>query len=112
MENLQRAIIEFAEKREWQRYHSPKNLAASLSIEVAELQEIFLWLDNDESYSLSEVQFLRLREEIGDVMINLVNLASKFNLDPVECAEKKLEKLAINYPEDRARGNAKKYTEL
>lgn len=112
MENLRRAILEFVRKREWQRYHSPKNLAASLSIEAAELQEIFLWLDNDESYNLTEEQLFRLREEIGDVMINLVNLATKFNIDPTECAMKKLEKIAANYPEDLARGNAKKYTEL
>ena len=69
-------------------------------------------MESDESYCLTEVQLNRLREEIGDVMINLINLASKFNLDLIECAKDKLEIIKTNYPEDLAKGNAKKYTEL
>ncbi len=101
----------FAAARDWNKFHTPKNLATGLSIEAAELLEIFLWSDDRDSSQLEEGKLAKLKEEIGDVQLFLLNLADKFGLDPLECA---LQKLAINeqkYPAERVRGSAKKYDE-
>ena len=110
MQTLRQEIREFVRERDWERFHSPKNLATALSIEVAELLEMFLWRSDDDS-RLNEAELCHLRHEIGDVMIYLVDLSDKFDLDPLKCAR---EKLALNrekYPRDVVRGSAKKYTE-
>jgi dCTP diphosphatase len=111
MESLKQQISSFAKERDWDKYHSPKNLAIGLSIEASELLEIFHWLPEDESYDLSEGKLRNLREEIGDIMIYLINLAGKFGLDPIDCAKHKLELNKIKYPSDVVKGSAKKYTE-
>ena len=101
----------FVAARDWEKFHTPKNLAAGLAIEAAEIQELFLWIGDLESTRIDEQKIARLREEIGDVQLYLLNLADKFGLDPLECA---LAKLALNerkYPVDRVRGIAKKYDE-
>jgi dCTP diphosphatase len=108
---LARALQAFAKERDWEQFHSPKNLASGLAIEAAELLEVFLWLTEDESHRLDERQLARLREEIGDVQLYLINLADKFGLNPVDCAAEKLELNCQKYPADRVRGSAKKYDE-
>ncbi len=103
-------ISKFVAERDWAQFHSPKNLAISLSIESAELLEIFQWLTPEQSNSAEHVNLRHLREEIGDVMIYLTTLAKKFKIDPVEAA---LEKIAINkekYPVEKSKGKAQKYT--
>ena len=112
MNNLTKQIRTFAKKRDWQQFHSPKNLAMALSVEASEIVEIFQWLTQEQSRSLNKSQKSHLEEEIGDVMIYLTNLADKFNLDPLEAAKKKMKLNAKKYPVDKARGLAKKYTEL
>lgn len=111
MEPLRRNIQLFVEERDWEKYHSPKNLAIGLSIEVSELMEIFLWLSEEESRKLDRQQLERLKEEIGDVMIYLTSLADRFGLDPIVCAADKVELNKKKYPADKVRGSAKKYTE-
>ena len=111
IELLKQKIREFARERDWEKYHSPKNLAMALSVEVAELIEIFQWVSEEESYQLNEGQFTALRDEIGDVLIYLTGLADKFDLDPIECAEAKIELNKIKYPSNIVKGSAKKYNE-
>lgn len=111
MESLKKEIALFTKERQWEKYHSPKNLAIGLSVEASELLEIFLWLSEEESQNLTVSQLKALREEIGDVMIYLTNLASKFSLDLVECAKEKIELNKIKYPSELVKGSAKKYTE-
>jgi dCTP diphosphatase len=111
VDELRRAIKKFVKERKWKKYHSPKNLAIGLSIEAAELSEIFLWLTEKESKALSKKQLERLKEEIGDVMIYIVNLADKFNLDPIKCAQDKIKLNSEKYPASKVRGSAKKYTD-
>jgi NTP pyrophosphatase (non-canonical NTP hydrolase) len=82
-----------------------------LNIEASELLEIFLWLSDIESTKLSEEKKQHLSEEIGDVMIYLTNLASKFNLDPIECAKNKIILNELKYPAKKVKGNSKKYSE-
>ena len=111
MQALREAIRDFARERDWEQYHSPKNLAIGLTIEAAELLELFLWRPEAESGRLSPAELGRLQEEIGDVMIHLVNLADKFRLDPLECAHEKLDLNRRKYPADIVRGSPKKYSE-
>jgi NTP pyrophosphatase (non-canonical NTP hydrolase) len=111
VDELRRAIRKFARERDWDRYHSPKNLAVGLSVEAGELLELFLWRTDDDSKKLSEPELQQLRHEIGDVLIYLINLADKFDLDPIECAGEKLDVNRAKYPADKVRGSAKKYTE-
>jgi len=111
MESLISEIKLFTKERDWEKYHSPKNLAIGLNVEASELLEIFLWLSDEESKNLTEKKIQHVREEIGDVFIYLINLAEKLGLDPVECAKQKLERNKMKYPASIVRGSAKKYSE-
>jgi dCTP diphosphatase len=110
--SLLNAIRAFNRDRDWGQYHSPKNLAMSLVIEAAELAEIFQWLTEEESARLSAQKQVHAEEEIGDVLIYLLNLADKLGIDPLEAARKKLELNGEKYPVHRSRGSADKYTEF
>ena len=99
MEKLQLEIKDFIKKRDWSQYHTPKNLSMALSVEVAELVEIFQWLTPDESCELESEPLTHLEEEIGDIMIYLTTLATAYNLDPITAARKKIIKNGIKYPE-------------
>ena len=110
MDELVRQIREFARQREWEQYHSPKNLSMALSVEVAEIVEIFQWMTEQESQELEDETLELVKEEIGDVMIYLTGLADKFQLDPVILAKQKLKINARKYPADMVRGKSKKYT--
>jgi len=111
MKNLKKQIQDFAEDRDWEKYHSPKNLAIGLNVESSELLEIFLWLTEDESKKLNERQLANLKQEIGDVMIYLTSLAGKFDFDPIECAKEKIELNKVKYPAKIVKGSARKYTD-
>jgi len=111
MDTLKKDIAAFVEERDWNRFHSPKNLATGLTIEATELLEIFLWMTDKQSNQLPEDKLRNLQEEIGDVMIYLTELAGKFNLDPIACARRKLLENDRKYPAELVRGKAKKYTE-
>jgi len=108
MEALVRRIKKFASERDWDQFHAPKNLAMALSVEVAELVEIFQWLSEDESYRLDSQARGHLAEEIGDVLIYLTGLAAKFDIDPVEAAHRKLLLNERKYPVETTRGSRRK----
>jgi dCTP diphosphatase len=111
LENLRSAIRTFIRERDWEQFHSPKNLAMSLSVEVAEVVEHFQWLTEEQSKNLPPEKLGEVRDEIGDVMIYLIELADKLGIDPVEAAKAKLEITRQKYPADLVRGKASKYTE-
>src|ERR687894_205972 len=98
-------------ERDWEQFHSPKNLAMALSVEVAEVVEQFQWLTEDQSRNLPPEKLAEIREEIGDVMIYLTELADKLGIDPVEAAKAKVTINGHKYPSDLVKGNASKYTE-
>ena len=102
----------FAAERDWDQFHSPKNLAMALAVEAAELMEHFQWLTEDQSSSLPPEKLQQVREEIGDVMIYLIRLADRLGTNPVEAAFEKLEVNRVKYPTDKVRGSSKKYTEI
>ena len=108
---LREKIRLFASERDWNQFHTPKNLAMALSVEASEIVELFQWLTAEESQSLSAAKRQALEEEIGDVMIYLINLGDKFGIDPIRAAEKKLAINAKKYPAKLVKGKAKKYTE-
>jgi len=101
----------FRKQRDWDQYHSPKNLAMALSVEVAELVEHFQWLTQEQSRNLSSEKLAKAKEEIGDIMIYLVNLADKLEIDPLVAAYDKLQKNEKKYPVEKARGRSDKYNE-
>jgi dCTP diphosphatase len=109
--DLRDAIRLFIEEREWEQFHSPKNLAMSLSVEVAEIVEHFQWLTEEQSRNLPPEKLAEVREEIGDVMIYLTELADTLGLDPVEAARAKVEINKRKYPARLVKGKASKYTE-
>ncbi len=111
MKELIGLIREFNKERDWEQYHSPKNLAMALSVEAGEIVEIFQWLTQDQSKNLDPDKLQDVKEEIADVMIFLTNLADRLGIDPIEAAKEKLEKNRKNYPADKVRGKALKYTE-
>ena len=111
MKELIGLIREFNKERDWAQYHSPKNLAMALSVEAGEIVEIFQWLTQDQSKNLDPDKLKEVKEEIADVMIFLTNLADRLGIDPIEAAKEKLEKNRKNYPADKVRGKALKYTE-
>jgi dCTP diphosphatase len=102
----------FAAERDWDQYHSPKNLASALIVEAAELVECFQWLTEEESKSLSPERLDSVRAEIADVLIYLVRLSDKLDVDLLQAVAEKLQLNAQKYPPDKARGSSRKYTEL
>jgi len=102
----------FAQEREWEQFHSPKNLAAALSVEAAELLEHFQWLTEEQSRSLPDVKRDAVAEEVADVFLYLLQLSDKLGIDPLDAARKKLQLNALKYPVERAKGTSKKYSEL
>jgi NTP pyrophosphatase (non-canonical NTP hydrolase) len=109
---LRDALREFAAERDWDKFHSPKNLAAALSVEAAELLERFQWLTEDESRALAPAELARVREEMADVLNYLVRLADKLDVNLLDAAREKITLNAQKYPVEKARGSAKKYSEL
>ena len=111
MKELTSEIKKFVKARDWEQFHSPKNLAIALSVESSELLEIFTWLKKDEVQNLNESQMNSIRDEIGDILIYLINFSDKLDLDPIECAKSKLENNHHKYPAELVKGKAKKYSE-
>ncbi len=114
MDELIKAVLAFRDEREWRPFHNPKDLAISVTIEAAELLELFQWKSPAEVDALlrNESHRQRLGEEMADVLLLLISLADAAGLDLVEVAHRKLQQNAVKYPVARARGTAKKYDEL
>jgi dCTP diphosphatase len=109
---LRQALRRFAEERDWDKFHSPKNLAIALSVEAAELLEHFQWVPETESAVIPPERREQMRHEMADVLLYLIRLADKLNIDLAAAAAEKIQLNATKYPIDKARGNAKKYTEF
>jgi len=110
--NLMRKIRRFARERDWEQFHSPKNLAMALSVEASEIVELFQWLTEAESRNLPEKKVRDLADELADTYIYLLKLADQFGIDLTRAATAKLKRNALKCPVSKARGSAKKYTEL
>ncbi|MGC1213776.1 MAG: nucleotide pyrophosphohydrolase [Micromonospora sp.] len=110
MTDLTARVRAFAEEREWQQFHTPKNLTMALAGEVGELLAEFQWLTPEQAAAVMDdpTAGARVRAEIGDVMIYLTRLADVLGIELEEAALAKLEEVAVRYPIDQAKGSAAK----
>ncbi|MDH5219362.1 MAG: nucleotide pyrophosphohydrolase [Gammaproteobacteria bacterium] len=108
---LQQAFIDFARERDWEQFHSPKNIAMALNVEAGELMEHFQWLTAEQSHQLSEDKKREVAHEIADVSLYLFRLAQLLNIDIIAACNEKMDINKQKYPADKVRGSAKKYKE-
>lgn len=104
MLDIQNAIRKFAEERDWKQFHTPENLAKSISIEAGELLECFQWS--------TDYKPEKVKEELADVMMYCLMMADAVGVDPIAIMEEKLKRNAEKYPVEKSKGNSKKYTEF
>jgi NTP pyrophosphatase (non-canonical NTP hydrolase) len=107
---VQARLSEFADERDWNQFHSPKNLSMALAAEAGEVLEIFQWLTEEQSSALSESDTHRAGEELADVQIYLARLADVLGVDLDEAVQEKIARNEEKYPPELARGNATKYS--
>ncbi|AXE18586.1 nucleotide pyrophosphohydrolase [Runella rosea] len=105
-EELRQKLIDFRNERDWEQFHNPKDLAIAISIEANELLEVFLWKD------FKEAKTEKVKEELADILAFCILLADKYNLNVRDLVLDKIQKNAEKYPVEKAKGTAKKYTEL
>lgn len=111
---LRERVMNFAQERDWVQFHSPKNLSMALSAEAGELMEHFLWTESSASAAVARDPQKRekIADELADVVIYALEFANICQFDLAAAIDAKLAKNAAKYPVEKARGNAKKYTEL
>ena len=103
-------IDKFIDDRDWNKFHSPKNLAMALIVECGELVEIFQWLNEKDSDDFELKQ--KIQEEVADIFIYLLRIVKKFNIDIESATIAKIYKNSLKYPIEKSKGNSKKYNEL
>ncbi|MCA1324271.1 nucleotide pyrophosphohydrolase [Herbaspirillum sp. alder98] len=108
--DLRDRVRHFSDERDWRRFHTPKNLAMALSVEVAELVEHFQWLPTGADHELDDAARIGIRHEMADVLVYLIQLADHTGVDLHQAVLEKLELNARKYPVQQARGSARKYT--
>jgi len=109
--DLKKRLRVFAADRDWDQFHSPKNLSMALIAEAAELIEHFQWLTEEESQALSAEKQAEVEGELADILVYLVRIADKLNVDLLSAVDRKMVLNEQKYPIDKVRGSAKKYTE-
>ena len=111
LDKIQKQLRQFAADRDWEQFHSPKNLSMALSAESGELLEHFQWLTEKDSYSLSDQNKSEVAEEIADIQIYLIRLADKLNINLEQSVQDKIKVNEAKYPAELVKGSSKKYTE-
>ncbi len=111
VQQLAQTIREFVDERDWEQFHSPKNLAMAISVEAAELVEIFQWMTEHQSQNLDPMKKQAVEEEIADVMTYLIRLSDRLDIDLVRAVERKLVINRKKYPVELVRGRSQKYSE-
>ena len=109
LDEVIKKLIKFRDERDWEQFHNSKDLASAISIEAAELNELFLWKTAEEA---EKVELKRLKEELADILSYAFLLAEKHGLNPFEIIAEKIKINAEKYPVEKAKGTATKYTEL
>ena len=112
LSHLREAIRDFAKARDWEQFHTPKNLVMALSVETAELMEHFQWLTPEQSLQLNAQSRSEVAHEIADVLIYLTRLADVLEIDPLQAAFDKIQINAQKYPVEKSRGHNTKYDKL
>jgi NTP pyrophosphatase (non-canonical NTP hydrolase) len=109
---LQRRVEAFRDERDWRQFHSLKDLAAAIAIEAGELQELFLWAGREEEAGVLAGRTDEVADELADILIQCLNFASAAGVDINHAVAVKLDKNAVKYPVERARGTSRKYSDL
>jgi dCTP diphosphatase len=112
LDHLKTRLREFAVARDWEQFHSPKNLAMALIVEAAELVEHFQWLTEEQSAALPPDKLAEVEQELADIQIYLIRLADRLNIDLEQAVNAKIALNERRYPADKVRGSARKYTEF
>lgn len=112
LNTLKLKLRDFADTRDWNQFHSPKNLCMALGVEVAEITEHFQWLTEEQSRNMPQDKIDEVATELADTLLYLVRLADKLGVDLLQAAVNKIEINKQKYPVEKSRGNAKKYTEF
>jgi len=110
-DRIKKQVRQFVVERDWDQFHSPKNLSMALIVEAAEMVEHFQWLTEEQSCNLSPEKLAEVEQELADIQVYLISLAEKLKLDLIAAVDKKLVLNAQKYPVEKARGNSKKYNE-
>jgi len=112
IEELKAKIRKFRDDRDWKQFHNPKDLAISIAIEAGELLEEFQWKDKAEIDKKVANEKHKIEDEMADIYIYLLEMSDVLGIDLIEAAKRKMAKNEAKYPVEKAKGNAKKYTEL
>ena len=110
LENLILKIRKFADDRDWDQYHSPKNLTMALIVESAELVEHFQWMTEEQSANVPAETHEQISHELADIFVYLLRLSDKLDIDLIEAANNKMDINGKKYPVEKVRGSSKKYT--
>ncbi|MBT6326246.1 MAG: nucleotide pyrophosphohydrolase [Bdellovibrionales bacterium] len=110
---IKQKLIEFAKERDWEKFHTPKNLAMALNVEAGELLEIFQWMTSEESELLnkSDYDMEKIEDEVADIFLYLVRICTVLNIDLLKSSLSKIKKNSVKYPPGLVRGSSKKYTD-
>ena len=111
IDELTERLRRFADERDWEKFHSPKNLAMALSVEVAEIVEHFQWITEEDSRKLPAPDREKVELELADALIYLTRLADQLGVDLMDVTNKKMTINESKYPAERVRGSAKKYSD-
>jgi dCTP diphosphatase len=111
LDDLRARLRAFAQARDWDQFHSPKNLAMALVVEAAELVEQFQWLTEAESAALPPEKRAAVGDELADVLVYVVRIADRLDIDLLAAVAAKMARNEAKYPPDRVKGSARKYTE-
>jgi len=111
IENLNAVLKQFAIERDWEQFQSPKNISMALIVEAAELVEHFQWLTEEQSYTLSQEKHQEVGYEMADILLYLIRLSERLDIDLIAAAEEKVKINEKRYPADKVRGSAKKYSD-
>ncbi|MES9834391.1 MAG: nucleotide pyrophosphohydrolase [Candidatus Thiodiazotropha sp. DIVDIV] len=111
LDNLNKRLKAFAQSRDWEQFHTPKNLAMAMIAECAELVEHFQWLTPEQSMDLSEEKHEEVALEMADILIYLIRSAERLDIDLIQAAERKIAINEARYPEEKVRGDARRASE-
>ncbi|MES9854301.1 MAG: nucleotide pyrophosphohydrolase [Candidatus Thiodiazotropha sp. L084R] len=111
LDNLNKRLKAFAQSRDWEQFHTPKNLAMAMIAECAELVEHFQWLTPEQSMDLSKEKHEEVALEMADILIYLIRTAERLDIDLIQAAERKIAINEARYPEEKVRGDARRASE-
>jgi dCTP diphosphatase len=110
LHELKEVATKLVAERDWQQFHTPKDLSMNLSVEANELLEKFLWISSASSFEEIDKNKTEIEDEVGDILFSIVRFCAVANIDASSAFIKKIEKIKVKYPVEKVKGNYKKYT--